>query len=205
MIRQNLRKIALAISVIVLGAVSIGVVGATSPDGGYWNPGNGKAGVDTLTFDVAEDMTRFAFDPDLTFEEDGMPAHGSSFVTQGYLYPEGTLEGTNGVNPDGSPEFPDKVIGSWTCYGTLIGEGAHTTSGAWVVSTQIYSFGDETGRNTIVTDGYELADIGVEVKRAITGGTDDYANARGEGRQELLGFNASGGVSISVELDVKMR
>ena len=56
--------------------------------------------------------------PSLSFEgdvtESGVPAAGTPFVVQGYLYPEGTLEKvglTNGVNEDGSPQLPDEVIG----------------------------------------------------------------------------------------------
>ncbi|MDN5932138.1 MAG: hypothetical protein L0I24_13910 [Pseudonocardia sp.] len=57
-------------------------------------------------------------------------------LTQGYRCPEGTLDGTNGVNPDGTPDFPDQVIGEWLCRGYSIGDGAHTTDGAWVYTTQ---------------------------------------------------------------------
>ena len=189
---------------LMLTLVGASAVAAKEPTGGYW-PGKEKPNVNLIEFDVAEDMTRFAFDPDLTFEDDGYPAHGSSFVTQGYLYPKGTLDGTNGVNPDGTPEFPEQVIGSWLCYGTFIGDGAHATSGAWVATTQIYSFGDDLDGQTVVTDGYELADVGVPIKRAITGGTGEYANARGEGEQVFLGLNASEGVNLSFALSVKMR
>ncbi len=69
------------------------------------------------TFEVAEDHTRFAFAPAPVFD-DGMPAHGNPFVTQGYIYPAGTLsEGVSGTLEDGSPAFPDKVLGTWTCDG----------------------------------------------------------------------------------------
>ncbi len=70
-----------------------------------------------LQFDVAEDASRFVFD-ETPLHGDGLPAYGNEFVTQGYLYPPGTLtcvdNGCDGVNPDGSPEFPDLVIGTWT-------------------------------------------------------------------------------------------
>jgi hypothetical protein len=113
----------------------------------------------TMQFEVAEDGTRFVFD-DLNLFEDGMPAYGSAFVTQGYIYPVGTLNGTNGVLENGEPEFPDQVLGTWTCYGWMIGDGAHTTTGEWVVSTQVYQFNDGS---TIITDGYELADFDAEL------------------------------------------
>ena len=89
-----------------------------------------------MRFEVAEDGNRFVFGQERLFP-DGNPNYGTPFVTQGYLYPEGTLNGSNGVLPDGSPEFPDDVIGTWTCYGYMIGEGAHTTTGEWVISTQV--------------------------------------------------------------------
>jgi hypothetical protein len=155
----------------------------------------------TLRFDVAEDMSQFAFDPDLT-HDDGMPAHGASFITRGYIYPAGTLDGTNGVNADGSPEFPDQVLGQWVCRGWFVGEGAHTTTGAMVITTQLYTFGDELGQATLVSDGYELIDVGVEIERAITGGTGPFAGAGGEARQAFLGFNASEGVNLTYELEI---
>ena len=208
MIRTRLgarRATLLGLALLVLLTAGIGVTAAKESEATFWGTGKGKPHVAVLKFDVAEDMTRFAFDPDLVFEDDGYPAHGSSFVTQGYIYPEGTLQNGNGVNPDGSAEFPDQVIGTWLCYGTFIGDAAHATTGAWVATTQIYDFGDELGSQTIVTDGYELADVGVPIKRAITGGTGEYADARGEGEQIFLGFNASEGVNISFELEVKTR
>ena len=152
-----------------------------------------------VRFDVAEDASRFVFDEAPVFE-DGMPAHGNTFVTQGYIYEYGTLKGGNGVLADGSPEFPDKVIGEWTCRGVFVGAGAHTETGAWVVTTQLYNFGSELGQNTLVTEGYEIADVNVNIKRAITGGTGEYAQTRGEIAQALLGFNGSEGVNLRFEM-----
>lgn len=155
-----------------------------------------------LRFDVAEDMSRFIFDKDVVYD-DGMPADGSSFITRGYLYEYGTLQGGNGVNADGSPEFPDKVLGEWICQGYMINEAAHASTGVWVFSTQFFQLGEEAGTQTIVTQGYELADLDVAIARAITGGTGDYKSAGGESSQILLGFNASEGVNLRVELNVE--
>jgi hypothetical protein len=154
---------------------------------------------DVLRFDVAENATRFVF-AEQPVHDDGMPAYGNAFVTQGYIYPEGTLDGTNGVLADGSPEFPDQVLGEWTCRGWFIGDGAHTTTGAWVVTTQIYGFADAI----LITDGYEIADIGVPGERAITGGTGPYASVTGDGEQILLGFNATEGANLRVTLNPAM-
>jgi hypothetical protein len=158
---------------------------------------------------VVEDMNRFKFDQDVVFD-DGMPADGSAFITRGFLYPEGTLtcdaEGRcNGMHKDGSAEFPDKVIGEWICQGYMINEAAHAKSGVWVFSTQFFQAGSTPGAQTIVTQGYELADIGVAIQRAITGGTGEYGKARGEQEQQLLGLNASEGVALRVKLAVQTR
>ncbi|WP_420629150.1 hypothetical protein [Candidatus Leptofilum sp.] len=152
-----------------------------------------------LEFDVAEDMNRFIFDQDVVYE-DGYPADGSSFITRGYIYPAGTLTDSNGVNPDGSPEFPEKVIGEWICQGYMINDAGHATEGVWVFSTQFFQFGNENGAETLVTTGYELADIGEAISRAITGGTGEYNDARGESEQTLLGLNASEGVNLRVKI-----
>jgi hypothetical protein len=145
-----------------------------------------------LRFQVAEDGTRFVFSQERLFE-DGMPQ---------YLYPEGTLNGTNGVLADGSPEFPDQVIGEWTCYGWMIGDGGHTETGEWVVSTQIYKFNEANGGGILVTDGFELVDFDVPVARTITSGTGAFKGASGEQMQTLLGFTEQMGVNLTVELQL---
>jgi hypothetical protein len=159
------------------------------------------AGMQIVNIDVAEDGTRFAFSKEFTFP-DGMPKHGSPFVTQGYIYPEGTLSGSNGALANGAPEFPDMVIGEWYCYGSLIGEGAHSTTGPWVVSTQIFKFNEQYGGATIITNGLELSDLNVEGARAIIGGTGTFSMARGEQMQTLLGFTEVMGVNLRVQLRI---
>ena len=154
-----------------------------------------------LEFDIAEAGTRFAFDEAPVFE-DGYPAYGNPFVTEGYIYPAGTLSDSNGVLPNGEPEFPDLVLGTWTCRGVFVGNGAHTESGPWVVTTQVFNLGDTPGLETIITDGFELANVGLKGYRAITGGTGEYSRARGQMSQTLLGFNESMGVNLQVTLNV---
>jgi hypothetical protein len=159
--------------------------------------------VEMLEFDVSEDMTRFVFDKDVAYE-DGLPADGSAFITRGYLYESGTLNGDgDGVNEDGTPQYPDKLIGEWICSGYMINDAGHATGGVWVFSTQFFQFGDTPGGQTLVTQGYELADVGVAISRAITGGTGAYKAARGEGTQTMLGLNATDGVNLRVVLEVQ--
>lgn len=160
-----------------------------------------QAGGDTLRVEVAENFTMAVFDAAPVFD-DGFPAHGNAFMTQGYIYPAGTLINTNGVLPDGSPEFPDKVLGTWYCLGYNVGEAGYTENGVWVVGTEVYEFGEVPGNETLVTDGIELADQGVFWLRAITGGTGRFAGARGEVQKRTLGFNATEGVNFEAEIRV---
>jgi hypothetical protein len=158
-----------------------------------------KRATEVLRFDVAEDPTRFVFSP-TPVDEGGLPAYGNYFITQGYLYPEGTLNGSDGVLPTGKPEFPNKVLGEWTCWGSHVGQGAKTKTGPIVVTTQLFRLGRRSGNRTIVTEGYELADVGVPVTRAITGGTAGFRSAEGEQVQRLLGFGSANGVKLRVAL-----
>lgn len=148
-------------------------------------------------FDVAEDHTRFAFAP-APVHESGMPAHGNPFVTQGYIYPAGTLkDGMDGVLADGSPAFPELVLGIWTCDGWFVGEGGDATSGVWLVSRQILQF---TSGDVIITQGTELADIGVVNMRPITGATGAFEKAGEVMAQTLLGFTAHMGAQARFEI-----
>jgi outer membrane lipoprotein SlyB len=197
------RKVALRAGTALLalcGVTAGGVSLAAASNGKHHRPR-------TLEIDVAEDGTRFVIDETPVFD-DGFPAYGNSFITQGYIYPAGTLTDSNGVNPDGSPEFPDKVIGEWSCQGYFIADGAHTTEGSWVFTTQLFAFGNnaDTGRNTLVVTGYEGAEVGKIVTGAITGGTGRYATARGDADQELIGINnpelPTMGINKTVEIEL---
>jgi hypothetical protein len=158
-------------------------------------PAAAMAGNALSGFDVAEDISRFVHAQAPVFE-DGMPAYGNPFITQGYVYPAGTLDGgVEGTLPDGSPAFPDKVIGSWTCDGYLVGDGMRTTTGTIVITRQIIEFEDG---DLLISQGPELADADVEVVRAVTGGTGDYADAPAEIRQTLLGMSDGYGVRLQM-------
>jgi hypothetical protein len=142
-------------------------------------------------FDVAEDHTRFVFAP-APVHEDGLPAFGNPFVTQGYIYEAGTLDGGHeGVNPDGTPVFPDQVIGTWTCDGWYVGDGAHTKTGTIIISRQVFQFEDG---GVIISQGAELADYGVAMQRVITGGLGDYAGLDAVLLQTNLGMSDGFGI-----------
>ena len=148
-------------------------------------------------FDVAEDHTRFVFAAAPVFD-DGMPAYGNAFITQGYIYPAGTLDnGAEGVNPDGSPAFPDLVIGEWTCDGYFVGDGMRTTEGPMVMSRQLYVFADG---DVLISQGPEFMADGARFTRAVTGGTGEYSDAPAELHQTFLGMSDGLGVRLQMEL-----
>jgi hypothetical protein len=191
---------------VILAAIAVGAVATALTTGAaaYADDRTGK--VRTIDVDVAEDGTRFVIDEAPVFD-DGFPAYGNAFVTQGYIYPDGTLTDTNGVNPDGSPEFPDKVIGEWSCKGYFIADGAHTTEGSWVYTTQLFAFGDDAdnGAETIVVTGYESGIVGDTVTGAITGGTGRYMTARGEANQTFIGMNNPALATMGINKNVEIR
>ena len=94
------------------------------------------------------------------------------------------------------------MLGEWSCYGWNVGDGAHTTTGPALITTQLYNFGGAWGDATLASDGYELSDMGVVIERAIAGGTGPYAGARGEVRQTPIGGNAFNGINLSFEIEL---
>jgi hypothetical protein len=197
--RARIIVLAAAVVAAVTGLVA-GVAVHAAADG------DSRGKIRTIEVDVAEDGTRFVSDEAPVFD-DGFPAYGNAFVTQGYIYPAGTLTDSNGVNPDGTPEFPDKVIGEWSCSGYFIADGAHTTEGSWVYTTQLFAFGDDAdnGAETIVVTGYESGVPGDTVTGAITGGTGRYVTARGEADQTFLGMNNPELITMGINKTVELR
>lgn len=186
---------------LVIGAIAAATLGAGGLGATYvaTDEGSTDEAREVFEFEVAEDATLFAFDDAPVFD-DGLPAYGNPFVTQGYIYEAGTLADGGGVNPDGSPTHPDAVIGTWTCEGFMIGDGAHTEAGPWVISTQVFDFGDFDGEDIVISHGIETPEIGQDVQRAIIGGTGEHVGAAGIQTQTLEAFNASEGVNLSISL-----
>lgn len=159
-----------------------------------------------LRFDMAMNGASFHF---LGPTNDaGFPADGTPFIIRGYLYPQGTFDvhgPDSGTNPDGSPEFPDLVVGTWTCRGWHLQDGDAVT-GPVVATTQIFDLvPSEPGAQTIVTDGFELADFDLWFSRAIVGGSGRYRNVSGQQRQIYVGFNSSLSFNTSFELRINNR
>lgn len=193
------RPIQLCSGILTL-ALGLALSGARPLEAG----GRSKAifGFETMEVDVVENGLDFTFD-EAPADENGLPVYGTAFITRGYVYPAGTLTNSMGVNEDGSPEFPEMVIGKWFCRGYFIGEDMNITTGPMVLTTQIMDLGAEPGEQTIVTDGFELVDIDKPGSRAITGGTGLYSTARGQVEQTLLGFTDAMGVKLRMRIKLR--
>lgn len=156
------------------------------------NAGRAKKNNDPIVFtiDVAEDLAG-KFVPTFVKPGDTQPERGSFFVTEGRLFPEGTIQG------DGADFDPNRSghIGVWFCRGThLVAASEIPAASLWVNSAQLFIIGRQ-GKEQIATEGVEGAGT---VTRIITGGAGNFVGFVGEQRQTFLGFNSTGGVNLRV-------
>jgi len=146
-----------------------------------------------FTIDVAEDFSQFV--PTKVKPEDTQPERGAFFVTEGRIFPAGTIPkgGTPEAPNDFNPNGPGG-IGTWFCRGTHLVSGTLFPVTARAVHTaQLFLMPNE--RKSVSTEGVEGAGATV---RPVTGGTGPFAGYTGEQRQELIGFNATGGVNLRI-------
>ena len=144
----------------------------------------------TFTVDVAEDLAG-KFVPTFVKPEHSQPERGSFFVTEGRVYPAGTIQG------DGSTFDPNGPghVGIWICRGThLVSASDIPAAPLWVSSAQLFVLGRQ-GKEQIATEGIEGAGT---IRRIVTGGAGNYIGYVGEQKQTFLGFNPTGGVNLRV-------
>jgi len=147
-----------------------------------------------FTIDVAEDMNLYV-EPRVPVGAE--PLRGSFFVTEGKIFPAGTIPGVNGDQFD--PNAITSSIGRWFCKGTFLVSGSvFDKSPVAVLTDQLLLFPNDT--QSIATTGTEGAGIAV---RPVIGGTGQYAGYTGEQRQEFLGFNKTGGVNLRVTIKLR--
>ena len=138
------------------------------------------------------------------------PDYGASFVATGYIYPDGTFDthgAESGLLPNGDPEFPDLVIGTWRCSGWFIKNAieALNNGGEWVVTSQVFDITDPAyGIGTLTTYGTERADF-IEYKRTLTGGSGAYNGVVGQSTEEIVGFNISEFENFVFTFDMKRK
>jgi hypothetical protein len=143
-----------------------------------------------FTVDVAEDLAG-KFVPTFVKPEHSQPERGSFFITEGRVFPAGTIQG------DGAGFHPSQSghIGVWVCRGThLVAASQIPAAPLWVSSAQLYVLGRQ-GKEQLATEGIEGKGT---VTRIVTGGAGNYAGWTGEQTQTFLGFNPTGGVNLRV-------
>ena len=121
---------------------------------------------------------------------------GQPFVIQGYIFPGGTFAangGESGINEDGSPEFPDELLGIWTCRGWLMGP---------TPTTLIFNM--VTTGDSVILDGFEPF-RGNAALRPVTGGTGTYNLARGQATQGVVGINGTGAPNFVFDFTFRPR
>jgi hypothetical protein len=143
-----------------------------------------------FTIDVAEDLAG-KFVATFVRPEHTQPERGSFFVTEGRIFPAGTIDGNGAAfNPNRSGH-----IGVWICRGThLVAADEIPAAPLWVDTAQLYVLGRQ-GKEQLASEGVEGNGT---VTRIVTGGTGNFAGWVGEQRQTFLGFNATGGVNLRV-------
>lgn len=143
-----------------------------------------------FTVDVAEDLAG-KFVPTLVKPTDTQPERGSFFVTEGRVFPAGTIQG-DGTDFD---PYQRGHIGIWICRGThLVAANDIPAAPLWVDSAQLYLLGRQ-GKEQLSTEGIEGSGT---VTRIVTGGGGNFAGWTGEQKQTFLGFNPTGGVNLRV-------
>ena len=135
------------------------------------------------TLDVAIDATTFKIQREAAVLPTNV-LRGDTFITEGLIYPGGTL-------PSGSTPFPPtsiKPIGKWVCRGVFQIGSAQIAAGGkpLVYSTQYFLLDNGT---SIVTEGPEG---GGDFLRAIIGGWDDGIGVRGDVLESPIGSNSTG-------------
>lgn len=177
----------------VVGAATAVLVLPASAVHSQQDEGHGRKSKDRVvefTVDVAEDLNG-KFVPTFVKPEHTQPERGSFFVTEGRIFPAGTIQG------DGADFDPNRSghVGVWICRGThLVAASEIPAAPLWVDSAQLYVLGRQ-GKEQIATEGIEGAG---SVTRIVTGGAGNFVGFVGEQRQTFLGFNPTGGVNLRV-------
>lgn len=148
-----------------------------------------------FTVDVAEDLAG-KFVPTFVKPEHTQPERGSFFVTEGRVFPAGTIA----ADGAGFDPYQPGHIGVWFCRGThLVAASEIPAAPLWVDSAQLFVLGRQ-GKEQLATEGVEGSGT---VTRIVTGGTGNYAGWTGEQRQTFLGFNPTGGVNLRVTFSLR--
>jgi hypothetical protein len=142
-----------------------------------------------FTVDVAEDLAKAV--PTFVKPEHTQPERGTFYVTEGRVFPAGTIVG------DGADFVPGRPghVGVWYSRGThLVAASEIPAASLWAHTSQLFVLGRQ-GIEHIASEGVEGAGTRT---RVVTGGAGNYVGFVGEQRSTFLGFNATGGANFRV-------
>jgi hypothetical protein len=198
-VRPRMSAVVRLFGLNLLGAITIAGVAGISPTSAHAQERSEAAGNRAepivFTVDVAEDL-KGKFVPTLVKPEDTQPERGSFFVTEGRVFPAGTIQG------DGADFDPYRSghIGIWICRGThLVAADQIPAARLWVDTAQLFVLGRQ-GKEQVATEGIEGRGT---VTRIVTGGAGNFAGWVGEQTQTFLGFNPTGGVNLRVTFTLR--
>ena len=143
-----------------------------------------------LTLDVACDGSTFTLNR-ATAASEGIH-RGDTYVLNGKIYAGGAIPegGTRSAPSSFGPDQPGS-IGVWYCRGTfLVGGAKFSEEKIQRVSTHYFTLND---KNRLFTEGFEGS---VDITRAVVGGINTYAGARGIVTMQRLGVNATGSYNL---------
>ena len=129
--------------------------------------------------------------PTLVKPEHTQPERGAFYVTEGRLFPAGTIQG------DGADFNPARSghVGVWISRGTHLVSASEIPAAQWWAHTaQLFVIGRQ-GKELIASEGVEGSG---SITRIVTGGAGNYVGFVGEQQTTFLGFNATGGVNLRV-------
>ena len=178
------RRLLLAVSALAI-ALSSGTVSHAQVQAG----GQDRDVIE-FTIDVAEDLAG-KFVPTLVKPEHTQPERGAFYITEGRLFPAGTIQG------DGADFNPARSghIGVWISRGTHLVSASEIPAAQWWAHTsQLFVIGRQA-KELIASEGLEGSG---SITRVVTGGGGNYVGFIGEQRTTFLGFNPTGGVNLRV-------
>ena len=149
-----------------------------------------------LVIDIAEDARTGVVNP-----PDAPPKRGDSVITNGKIYPGGTIPAGNGFDID-----TPGSIGTLVSRGTFNFDFSQAFSGGdpIISSTDSYIFsptGALNGDDSLMSEGQDS--FLKSIHRAVVGGTGIYSGAIGDVEVEILGQNSSGFVNRRLTFQIR--
>jgi len=181
---------------ITLGAVALALFGIA---GSSLRGDEGKAGGGhwkQLVIDVAEDARTGVVNP-----PSALPKRGDTAITNGKIYPSGTIPAGNGFDIDTTGS-----IGTLVSRGTFNFDFSQALTGGdpIISSTEHYLFGPAGALNvedSLMSEGQDS--FLKTTHRVVLGGTGIYRGTIGEVKVEVLGQNSTGFVNRRLTFQIR--